>query len=235
MAQDGPVTLVAAAGSGMGEAIARRLHADGHRLVLLSAGGGAEQVAEDLGCDAVTGSVTDPADLERFVEVAMDRHGGVDHVAASTGHPPKGPLLEIPDEGWHDGLDMVLLHVVRLARLVVPSMRERGGGTITAISTFSAFEPSPTFPVSSVLRAGLGSFVKLFAREHAADGIRMNAVLPGFIDSFPETPDNVAQIPAGRYGTVEEVAGTVAFLASDDAGYVTGQNLVVDGGLTQHV
>lgn len=232
---DKPVTLVTAAGSGMGEAIARRLHAEGHRLVLLSPGGGAAAVAEDLGCEAVTGSVTDTADLQAMVNLATERFGGVDNVVANTGHPPKGPLLEIADEDWHAGLDLVLLHVVRLARLTVPSMRERGGGSIVAISTFSAFEPSAAFPVSSVLRAGLGSFVKLFAREHAADGIRMNAVLPGFIDSYPEDDDNLAKIPAGRYGSTDEIAAVVNFLCSDESSYVTGQNLPVDGGLTHAV
>ena len=232
---DGPVTLVTAAGSGMGESIARRLHAEGHQLVLLSPGGGAAAVADDLGCASVTGSVTDTDDLQAMVDLATERHGGIDNVVANTGHPPKGPLLEIPDEDWHAGLDLTLLHVVRLARLTVPSMRERGGGSIVAISTFSAYEPSPAFPVSSVLRAGLGSFVKLFAREHAADGIRMNAVLPGFIDSYPEDEDNLAAIPAGRYGRTEEIAGVVRFLLSDDATYLTGQNVPVDGGLTHAV
>lgn len=232
---DRPVTLVTAAGSGMGEAIARRLHDEGHRLVLLSSGGGAMTLAHELGCEAVTGSVTDAADLGAMVDLAVQRFGGVDNVVANTGHAPKGELLGIPDDDWHGALDLLLLHVVRLARLTVPSMRERGGGSIVSISTFSAFEPSPAFPVSSVIRAGLGSFTKLFAREHAGDGIRMNAVLPGFIDSYPESDENVAMIPAGRYGTTGEVADVVRFLVSDESTYVTGQNIVVDGGLTRGV
>ena len=232
---DRPVTLVTAAGSGMGEAIARRLHAEGHRLVLLSPGGGAAAVADDLGCEAVTGDVTEVADLEAMVATATEAFGGVDNVVANTGHPPKGPLLEIPDEDWHRALDLVLLNVVRLARLAVPSMRARGGGSIVTISTFSAFEPKPSFPVSSVLRAGLGSFVKLFAREFAADGIRMNAVLPGFIDSYPETDELVAQSPAGRFGRTTEIADVVRFLVSDESTYLTGQNIPVDGGLTHGV
>lgn len=232
---DTPVTLVTAAGSGMGEAIARRLHAAGHRLVLLSPGGGAAAVADDLGCHAVTGDITDLEDLQAMVDLATSEFGGIDNVVANTGHPPKGPLLEIPDEDWHAALDLVLLNVVRLARLTVPSMQERGGGSIVAISTFSAFEPSPSFPVSSVLRAGLGSFVKLFAREHAAEGIRMNAVLPGFVDSYPETDEAIAQIPAGRFGRTTEIADVVRFLVSDESTYLTGQNIPVDGGLTHAV
>ena len=230
-----PVAVVTAAGRGMGEAIARRLDADGYDLVLNSNGGGAEELAEELGGVAVTGSVTDPAVLERLVSTATERHGRVDVLVNNTGHPPKGPLLEIPDEDWHAGLDLVLLNVVRTARLVVPVMRELGGGSIVNISTFSAFEPSASFPVSSVLRAGLGSFTTLFAREHAAEGIRMNTVQPGFIDSHPETDEIVATIPAGRFGRTGEIADVVAFLAGPDSTYVTGQNIAVDGGLTRSV
>ena len=230
-----PVAVVTAAGRGMGEAIARRLHAEGHDLVLNSNSGGAEELAEELGAVAVTGSVTDTTVLEEVVDTATERFGGVDVLVNNTGHAPKGPLLEIPDEDWHTGLDLLLLNVVRTARLVVPSMRERGGGSIVNISTFSAFEPSADFPVSSVIRAGLGSFTTLFAREHAADGIRMNSVLPGFVDSYPESEDNLAEIPSGRYARTSEIADVVAFLSGPDSTYVTGQNLRVDGGLTHSV
>lgn len=229
------VAIVTAAGRGMGEAIARRLHADGHDLVLNSNSGGAEELAEELGAVAVTGSVTDTDVLDEVVATATERFGGVDVLVNNTGHAPKGPLLEIPDEDWHTGLDLLLLNVVRMARLVVPSMQERGGGSIVNISTFSAFEPSADFPVSSVIRAGLGSFTTLFAHEHAADGIRMNSVLPGFVDSYPESEDNLAEIPSGRYARTSEIADVVAFLSGPDSSYVTGQNLRVDGGLTHAV
>ena len=119
-----PVAVVTAAGRGIGEAIARRLRADGHELVLNSNGGGAEALAAELGGHAVSGSVTDPEVLELLVDAAVDRHGRIDVLVNNTGHPPKGPLLAIPDEDWHTGLDLVLLNVVRTARLVVPVMRE---------------------------------------------------------------------------------------------------------------
>ncbi len=230
-----PVAVVTAAGRGMGEAIARRLHADGHDLVLNSNSGGAEELAQELGAVAVTGSVTDTSVLEEVVSTAVDRFGGVDVLVNNTGHAPSGPLLEIPDEDWQAGLELLLLNVVRTARLVVPIMRERDGGSIVNISTFSAFEPSAAFPVSSVIRAGLGSFTTLFANEHAADGIRMNSVLPGFVDSYPESDDNLAMIPTGRYARTSEIADVVAFLAGPGSSYVTGQNLRVDGGLTHSV
>jgi NAD(P)-dependent dehydrogenase (short-subunit alcohol dehydrogenase family) len=117
-------------------------------------------------------------------------------------------------------------------------MQAGGGGAIVNISTFSAFEPDLAFPVSSTLRAALGSFTKLFADKHAASNIRMNNVLPGFIRSRPERPENDAarqRIPLGRYGSLDELAKTVAFLVSDGGGYVTGQNIRIDGGLTRSV
>ena len=101
--------------------------------------------------------------------------------------------------------------------------------------TYAVFEPEPTFPVSGTLRAALAAFTKLYADQYAAKGIRMNNVLPGFIDSLGETPERRQRIPMGRYGTVAEIAKTVRFLLSSDAGYITGQNLRVDGGITRSV
>ena len=152
-----------------------------------------------------------------------------------TGHPPKGPLLAIPDEDWHTGLDLVMLNVVRMARLVTPIMQAQGGGAIVNISTYAVFEPEATFPVSAAMRAALAGFTKLYADTYAADNIRMNNLLPGFIDSLPETAERRARIPMGRYGTVEEIAQTVLFLLSPGAGYITGQNIRVDGGITRSV
>ncbi len=114
-------------------------------------------------------------------------------------------------------------------------MAKQGGGAIINISTFAAFEPDPLFPTSGVFRAGLAAFTKLFADKYAADNIRMNNVLPGFIDSLPETEDRRARIPMGRYGKAAEVSALIAYLASDDAAYMTGQNLRIDGGLTHAV
>jgi len=229
------VAIVTAAGRGIGEACARKLAEDGYTPVLISKSGAAVDVAEDLGGVGFEGSVTDPDDLEALVDAAVERYGGVDAVVNNTGHPPTGDLLSIEDDEWHDALDLVLLNVVRTARLVTPVMRERGGGSIVNISTFSAFEPSADFPVSSVLRAALGSFTKLYADQHADDGVRMNAVLPGYADSYEVDDETRAEIPMGRPAAVEEIADAVAYLASPNASYVTGQNIRVDGGLTRSV
>jgi len=235
-----PAAIVTAAGQGMGAAIARALAADGYNLALMSNGGGAEQVAAELGGVARTGSVTATEDLQALVDLCLDRFGRVDAVVNNTGHPPKGPLLELTDEDWHEGLDLVLLNVVRMARLVTPvferQFAETGrGGAIVNISTFAAFEPESAFPISASLRASLAGFTKLYADRYAAASIRMNNVLPGFVDSYPESKEIVSRIPAGRYGSVDEIGATVAFLLSDAASYITGQNLRVDGGITRSV
>ena len=227
--------LVTAGGSGMGAAVARRLAADGYAVGVLSSSGKGEALAEELGGFGVTGSNQSSADLQRLVDGALERWGRIDALVNSAGHGPRGQLLEITDEEWHRGLDVYFLNVVRATRLVAPVMRAQNGGAIVNISTAWAFEPSAMFPTSGVFRAGLAAYAKIFADEHAADNVRMNNVLPGWIDSLPATEERRDSVPMRRYGTVEEIAATVAFLLSEGAGYITGQNLRVDGGLMRGV
>lgn len=227
--------IVTAAGKGMGAAIAKELVADGYNLALMSPSGSAEMLAKELGGVGIVGSVTEPADLEKLVNLTLTRYGRIDAVVNHTGHPPKGPLLEIPDADWHKGLDLLLLNVIRMARLITPVMVKQGGGAIVNISTYPVFEPEAIFPVSGVIRAGLANFTKMYSDQFAAQGIRMNNVLPGFINSLTETDERKRRIPMGRYGTVEEIAHTVRFLLSPESGYITGQNIRVDGGITRSV
>ena len=229
------VAIVTAAGRGMGAAIARELDAEDYSLALLSPSGAAEKLAQEIGALGFGGSVTEPSDLERVVNETLGRYGRIDAVVNNTGGVPKGELLEHDDGAWYASLDMVLLNVVRMARLVTPVMREQKGGAIVNISTFCAFEPSLDFPLSSTLRAGLGAFTKLYAERYAADNIRMNNILPGYVDSLPHGEDKATKVPMRRIGTVAEIAKTTAFLLGDGAGYITGQNLRVDGGITRSV
>jgi NAD(P)-dependent dehydrogenase (short-subunit alcohol dehydrogenase family) len=229
------VAVITAGGSGMGAGAARRLARDGFRIAILSSSGKGEALAAELGGIGVTGSNQSPEDLQRLVDTTMGQWGRIDVLVNSAGHGPRGPLLDITDEDWHRGMEVYFLNVVRPARLVTPVMQAQKSGAIINVSTFAAFEPDPVFPTSGVFRAGLAAFTELFADRYAADNVRMNNVLPGFIDSLPEKEEFRARIPMGRYGRTEEISDTIAFLASPGAGYITGQNLRVDGGITRSV
>ncbi|MGL3108779.1 SDR family oxidoreductase [Bradyrhizobium sp. BR 1432] len=229
------VALVTAGGSGMGAGAARRLAADGFRVAILSSSGKGEALAAELGGFGVTGSNKSNDDLKRLVDGALAKWGRIDVLVNSAGHGPRAPITEITDEQWHAGLDTYLLNVIRPTRLVTPVMQAQKGGAIINISTAWAFEPSAMFPTSAVFRAGLAAFTKIFTDTYAADNVRMNNVLPGWIDSLPQLDARRDNVPMKRYGKVEEIAATVSFLASDGAAYITGQNIRVDGGLTRSV
>lgn len=229
------VVLVVGGGSGIGADAARKLAADGYDVAVMSSSGKGEALGNELGGLGFTGSNLEPADLEAFVNASMERFGRIDGVVNCTGHGPKGPVMEISDEDWHLGMDYYLMNVVRMTRLVLPIMQQQGSGSIVNISTFAAFEPDPDFPTSAIFRSALAGYTKLFSNKYAVEGIRMNNVLPGFIDSLPEKEDRVSRIPAGRYARVQELSNTIAFMISDDSSYITGQNLRVDGGLTASV
>lgn len=233
---DRKVAIITAGGSGMGADSARRLAADGFEIGILSSSGKGAALANELSGIGVTGSNRSSQDVQTLVDKVMDRWGRVDVLVNSAGHGPRAPILEISDDDWHEGMEVYFLNAVRATRIVAPIMIEQRAGVIINISTFAAFEPDPVFPTSGVMRAGLAAYAKLFADKYAAQNVRMNNVLPGFIDSLPENPDWKARIPMERYGrSYDEIAATVAFLASDGGGYITGQNIRVDGGITRAV
>lgn len=229
------VAVITAGGSGMGAAAARRLAADGYRIAILSSSGKGEALAHELGGIGVTGSNQSNDDLRKLVDTTMSNWGRIDVLVNSAGHGPRAPILEISDDDWHKGMDIYLMNVIRPVRLVTPIMQAQKSGSIINISTAWTFEPSTMFPTSAVFRAGLASFTKLFADTYAAESIRMNNVLPGWIDSLPATEERRQSVPMQRYGKSEEIAATIAFLASEGAAYITGQNIRVDGGLMRSV
>ncbi len=229
------VALVTAGGSGMGAAAARRLAADGFNIGILSSSGKGEALAKELGGIGVTGSNQSSDDIKKLADAAIAKWGRIDVLVNSAGHGPRAALLDITDEQWKTGFDVYLMNVIRAVRIVAPVMIAQKAGAIINISTAWAFEPSAMFPTSAVARAGLASYTKLFADQYAEHNVRMNNILPGWIDSLPKTDERAASVPMKRYGTSEEIAATVSFLASDGAGYITGQNIKVDGGLTRGV
>ena len=229
------VAIVSAGGSGMGAGAARKLATMGFHISILSSSGKGEALAKELGGIGFTGSNQSNDDLRRLVDKTVDTWDRVDVLVNSAGHGPRAPLLELSDEDWHQGMEVYFLNVVRPTRLVTPIMLRQKSGVIINISTFAAFEPDPIFPTSGVFRAGLAAYTKLYSDKYAADNIRMNNVLPGFIDSLPEKQEFRDRIPMERYGKTEEISAVIAFLASDGAGYITGQNIRVDGGITRSV
>ena len=229
------VAIITAGGSGIGAEAARRLAQDGYKIAVLSSSGKGEALARELGGIGVTGSNQSNEDLQRLVDLVMQRWGRIDGLVNSAGHGPRADILDLTDEDWHKGMEVYFLNTVRAARLVTPVMVAQGGGVIVNVSSAWTFEPVDIFPTSAVFRAGLASFTKIFADQYAQDNVRMNNVLPGWIDSLAATEERCRSVPMKRYGKAEEIAATIAFLLSDGAGYITGQNIRVDGGLTRAV
>ena len=227
--------LVIGGGRGMGAATAREMHKRGYKLSLMSPSESCEQLAKDLKAVALRGKAENKENLKSIVSFTMEKYGRIDSVLVHVGGPPKGDLLEIDDGDWDKANQMIIKPVISIAKLVTPIMLEQGGGSIVNITTFSAFEPSLTFPTSSVYRAGVSSFTKLFSERYGAKNIRMNCLLPGFTDSL-NLPDEFAQLSSlKRLARAEEQAKVAAFLLSDDSSYITGQSIRSDGGVTRHM
>lgn len=228
------VCLVTGGGRGIGAAVAREMALRGYAMVLMSPSDSCEVLAAELGGVARRGVAQSADDLKGIVDLAMATHGRIDAVLNHTGHPPKGDLLEIPDEKWDLAHDMIVKSVIRMSRLVTPVMEAQGGGSIVNVTTYAAAEPSLWFPASCAYRAAVSSFTKLYSDRYGPAGIRMNCLAPGFTDSLDVAKfGDLAALK--RIGTVQEQAKAAAFLLTPDSSYVTGQTLRVDGGITRHV
>ena len=224
-----------AAGSGMGADAARYLSSKGYDIAIMSSSGKGEKLAKDLGGLGFTGSNLSTNNIENFIHKVMSKFSKIDVLVNSAAHGPKGDILEIKDEDWIKGMEVYLLNVIRSSRIVTPIMKKQQNGSIINISTFAIFEPESNFPTSGVFRSGLASFTKLYSDKYAKYNIRMNNILPGFIDSLPEKEEFLKRIPLKRYGKVNEISSVIEMLASDGGAYITGQNIRVDGGITRSV
>lgn len=226
------ICLITGGGRGIGAAVAREMNGRGYKLALMSPSESCETLAQELGGVARRGVAQSADDLKGIVDLAMSAYGRIDAVLTHTGHPPKGDLLEITDDNWDLANEMIVKFVVRMARLVTPVMEAQGGGAIVNITTYATYEPSLWFPASCVYRAGVSSFTKLYADRYGARNIRMNCLAPGFTDSLDVA--KYGELAAlKRIGRVEEQARAAAFLLTEDSSYITGQTLIVDGGLTR--
>lgn len=224
-----------ASGSGMGADAAKHLHSKGYEIAIMSSSGKGESLARDLGGLGFTGSNLFSKDIKYFIDKVNKEFGKIDILVNSAGHGPKGDILEISDKDWIKGMEVYLLNVVRAVRIVTPIMLKQNNGSIINISTFAVFEPDSNFPTSSVFRSGLASFTKIYSDKYAKNNIRINNILPGFINSLPEKEEFLKKIPMQRYGKVSEISAVVEMLASDGGAYITGQNIRVDGGITRSV
>ncbi len=248
----GKVAMVAAASKGLGLAIAQAL---AHQGCQVSICGRTEETLEQaatlIGEDTRTyvADVSDPEDLAWWVDQTRQDLGPADILVTNTGGPPAGAASTLTDEQWESGIQSTLMNVVRLVRVVAPDMQTRGWGRIVHLTSYVAKQPSPMLPISSTLRAGLMSLTKLQAWEFTADGVTVNAVLPGSMLTDRQkhvvelrakkegiTEDEAfakqaGDVPMKRIGDPAELAAAVAFLCSAQASYITGQSLAVDGGL----
>ena len=224
-----------ASGSGMGADAAKHLSSKGYDIAIMSSSGKGERLANDLGGLGFTGSNLIKKNIETFIEKVLSKFGKIDVLVNSAGHGPKGDILEISDEEWVKGMEVYFLNIVRASRIITPIMQDQKNGSIINISTFATFEPDASFPTSGVFRSGLAAFTKLYSDKYAKDNIRMNNILPGFIDSLPIKKEFLNRIPLQRYGKVSEISSVVEMLASDGGAYITGQNIRVDGGITRSV
>jgi 3-oxoacyl-[acyl-carrier protein] reductase len=240
----GRTAIVCGASAGIGLAIAKAFSAEGANVTMFARRRQVlEAEAEKLGALAVQGDVTNPADCERVVERALAAFGGIDVLVNNSGGPPRGPALGIDDDSLEAAVALLLLSAVRLTSLCLPHLRQSPAGRVINIESSTVREPADNLALSNAVRPGVIGWAKTLAREIGPDGITINSIAPGRIDTerlaevYPEGPSehDLKPIPLRRLGRPEEIASVVTFLASDEASYVTGATIPVDGGLTRSI
>ena len=229
------IAVLIAAGSGMGADAAKTLAKEGYKVAIMSSSGKGEKLAKKLSGFGFTGSNLEVRDIKKFINLVLKKWKRIDVLVNSAGHGPKGQILKLSDEDWLLGMETYFLNVVRACRIVTPIMKKQKIGSIINISTYAVYEPEKSFPTSGVMRASLSSFTKIYSDEYAKYNIRINNILPGFIDSLKTKKEFLTRIPLKRVGKMKEVSALVKLLASNEGSYITGQNIRVDGGITRSV
>ena len=243
------VAIITGSGQGIGRGCAVEMARAGFKVSLMSPSQRSVELADELGGLGRSGSVMENDDLQALVDETMSEYGRIDAVVSNMGHGggvPEaiktvgfdpdfdGPLLELPDELWHESLDMYVLSIVRIARIVTPVMIAQGGGAFVNLSSMNAVEPRAPYPMS-MLRGALHSFAKLYGDRYARHNIRMNNLMPGFCENVNLSELARTSIPAQRPALFSEIGQTCAFLASDGAAYINGQSILADGGMNRAV
>jgi 3-oxoacyl-[acyl-carrier protein] reductase len=238
----GRTAIVCGASSGMGLACAESLATEGANVSMFARRRDLlEREAERIGALAVRGDLTNPEHLRQLVETTVTAFGSVDVLVLNSGGPPRTTAAGVTDEDVEEAVELLLLSATRLTALCLPHLRKNGHGRIVAITSSSVREPIPGLALSNAVRPGVVGWLKTLARELGREGVTVNAIAPGRIDTdrvrevYPDgpTPEDLEAIPIGRLGTPREIGDVVCFLASDRAAYVTGAVVPVDGGLTR--
>ena len=247
------VAIVGGASSGMGRAVARTLAGEGGRVVLYARRAdllaeAAAAITAETGTEAlaVPADATDPAALDRVCDVALEHFGRLDIVVNNAGGPPAGSYEDFADADWQRAYELVLGSAIRLTRRALPELRKSGRGRIVNLTSSAVKETNDGLLLSNVFRPGVIGWAKTISRDEARHGITVNSIAPGYIGterlvqlySSEADPDaamarDAETIPAGRFGTPEEIAAAVAFLCSNGAAYITGTTMLVDGGLAR--
>ena len=241
---NGEVALVTAGSKGIGFAIAQGLAAEGVKVALCArTASEVDEAAAAVGGTGFVADVSSEGDLERLFREVRGAVGAPDILVTNAGGPPSGTPTQIGLSGWDGAYNLTLMSVVRLVQHALPAMRERGWGRIINVTSLSVREPVPTLTLSNAFRAAVTGYAKTLAGEVGKDGVTVNNVAPGYTATArtaelfgDEAREKLeADIPLGRFATPEEVAAAAVFLASQSAAYITGQTLLVDGGLTKGV
>ena len=251
----GKVAMVAASSRGLGFGVAKELAREGVKVSIASrdldaAEKAATQLREETDAPILASRMDakNPASIADWTSRTISEFGGVDLLVANAGGPPTGNFDTFSDQSWQEAFELNLLSTIRMIRSVLPSMRQRGGGAILTITSITVKEPAEQLILSNVMRSGVTSLVKTLSIQLAPEGIRVNNIMPGRIDTdrirsldstlaertgmTPEEcrADAIKTIPMGRYGDISEFGKAAAFLLSDAASYITGSSLALDGG-----